>query len=117
MPNRSRTAIARASVFSLDAARERRDINIDLQRVICRLDVNREALEKLFHSGLVFTRQGSQMGRDLLRLQQELLRAKSSLSRAVCGGTRRTTGRCELGDLLMRSEYVARRFASWLEPV
>ena len=49
----------------------------------CRVvdEVNRKSLARLFQTGLVFTRQGARLGRDLLLAHQHLLRASDLLAR------------------------------------
>ena len=44
-------------------------------------DVNRKALARLFQSGLIFTRSGARLGRDLLLAHQHLLRVGDLLAR------------------------------------
>ena len=44
-------------------------------------EVNRRSLGRLFQSGLVFTRQGARLGRDLLLAHQHLLRVSDLLAR------------------------------------
>lgn len=44
-------------------------------------EVNRRSLGRLFQSGLVFTRQGARLGRDLLLAHQHLLRVSDLLGR------------------------------------
>ncbi len=44
-------------------------------------EVNRKSLGRLFQSGLVFTRQGARLGRDLLLAHQHLLRVSDLLAR------------------------------------
>jgi hypothetical protein len=44
-------------------------------------EVNRKALGRLFQTGLVFTRAGARLGRDLLLAHQHLLRATDLLAR------------------------------------
>jgi hypothetical protein len=44
-------------------------------------EVNRKSLARLFQSGLVYTRQGARLGRDLLLAHQHLLRASDLLAR------------------------------------
>jgi hypothetical protein len=44
-------------------------------------EVNRKSLARLFQTGLVFTRQGARLGRDLLLAHQHLLRASDLLAR------------------------------------
>ncbi len=45
------------------------------------LDTNRKALSRLFQSGLIFTRAGARLGRDLLLAHQHLLRVADLLAR------------------------------------
>ncbi len=44
-------------------------------------ELNRRSLARLFQSGLIFTRQGSRLGRDLLLAHQLLLRVSELLFR------------------------------------
>lgn len=44
-------------------------------------DVNRGALSRLFQSGMIFTRAGARLGRDLLLAHQHLLRVSELLAR------------------------------------
>ncbi len=44
-------------------------------------EVNRKSIARLFQSGLVFTRQGARLGRDLLLAHQHLLRVSDLLAR------------------------------------
>lgn len=44
-------------------------------------EVNRKSLARLFQSGLVFTRAGARLGRDLLLAHQHLLRVSDLLAR------------------------------------
>lgn len=44
-------------------------------------DVNRKALARIFQSGLIFTRSGARLGRDLLLAHQHLLRVGDLLAR------------------------------------
>jgi hypothetical protein len=44
-------------------------------------EVNRKALARLFQSGLIYTRQGARLGRDLLLAHQHLLRVGDLLAR------------------------------------
>ncbi len=44
-------------------------------------ELNRKALGRLFQSGLVFTRQGARLGRDLLLAHQLMLRVGDLLAR------------------------------------
>jgi hypothetical protein len=44
-------------------------------------EVNRRSLARLFQTGLVYTRQGARLGRDLLLAHQHLLRVSDLLAR------------------------------------
>ncbi len=44
-------------------------------------EVNRKSLGRLFQTGLVYTRQGARLGRDLLLAHQHLLRVSELLAR------------------------------------
>jgi hypothetical protein len=68
-------------VVDLSAAREARGL-VEFQ-ARCRAvdDLNRKALSRLFQSGLLYTRQGSRLGRDLLLAHQHLLRVFDLLLR------------------------------------
>ncbi len=44
-------------------------------------ELNRKALGRLFQSGLIFTRQGARLGRDLLLAHQLMLRVSDLLAR------------------------------------
>ena len=70
-----------APVVDLGAAREARRLR-DFQGR-CREvdDLNRRALARLFQGGLVYTRQGARLGRDLLLAHQHLLRVGDLLAR------------------------------------
>jgi hypothetical protein len=45
------------------------------------LETNRRALSRLFQSGIIFTRAGARLGRDLLLAHQHLLKAADLLAR------------------------------------
>jgi hypothetical protein len=45
------------------------------------LETNRKALSRLFQSGIIFSRAGARLGRDLLLAHQHLLRAGDLLAR------------------------------------
>jgi phosphate uptake regulator len=59
-------------------ARRLRDIEARCRAVD---EVNRRSLGRLFQTGLVFTRQGARLGRDLLLAHQHLLRVGDLLAR------------------------------------
>jgi len=78
---RSRNARVAPPVVDLAQARDARRVR-ELQ-ARCRAvdEVNRKSLARLFQSGLVYTRQGARLGRDLLLAQQHILRVSDLLAR------------------------------------
>jgi hypothetical protein len=65
----------------LAQARDARRLR-DLQARCRAIDaLNRKSLVRLFQSGLVYTRQGARLGRDLLLAHQHLLRVSDLLAR------------------------------------
>ena len=74
-------AAATAAVVDLAAAREARRLHDFQARCRAVDDLNRKALSRLFQSGLVYTRQGARLGRDLLLAHQHLLRVADLLLR------------------------------------
>ncbi len=78
---RARKARLVPPVVDLAQARDARRVR-ELQ-ARCRAvdEVNRKSLARLFQSGLVYTRQGARLGRDLLLAQQHLLRVSDLLAR------------------------------------
>jgi hypothetical protein len=80
---RPRTARQRSRVVDLAKARESR--RLSEFRARCRTvdEVNRKAVAQLFQSGLIFTRRGARLGRDLLLAHQHLLRVSDLLDRMV----------------------------------
>lgn len=79
----SRTRKARAVPPVLDLARARDARRLRELQARCRTvdEVNRKSLVRLFQSGLVYTRQGARLGRDLLLAHQHLLRVSDLLAR------------------------------------
>ncbi len=70
-----------SAVLDLGAAREERRLR-DYQTRLCSvIETNRKALARLFQSGLIFTRAGTRLGRDLLLGHQHLFRAAELLAR------------------------------------
>jgi len=51
------------------------------ERLRAMADGNRRALTRLFQSGLIFTRSGARLGRDLLLAHQHLVRVADLLAR------------------------------------
>jgi hypothetical protein len=68
-------------VVDLAAARGARRLSDARLRLRATVDGNRRALTRLFHSGLIFTRRGSRLGRDLLLAHQHLVRVADLLAR------------------------------------
>jgi hypothetical protein len=68
-------------VVDLARARDARRLRDLVARSRAVDELNRKSLARLFQSGLVYTRQGARLGRDLLLAQQHLLRASELLSR------------------------------------
>jgi Na+/phosphate symporter len=60
------------------SARRLRELQARCQAVD---EMNRKSLVRLFQSGLVYTRQGARLGRDLLLAHQHLLRVSDLLAR------------------------------------
>jgi phosphate uptake regulator len=76
------TQIARhLPVVDLCAAREARRLREFRARTDAVDELNRKALARLYQTGLVFTRQGARLGRDLLLAHQHLLRVGDLLIR------------------------------------
>ncbi len=77
----SRCAVRDPLVVDLSAARDARKL-VEFQ-ARCRAvdDLNRKALSRLFQTGLLYTRQGARLGRDLLLAHQHLLRVTDLLAR------------------------------------
>ncbi len=68
-------------VVSLADARDDRRLREHLERLRHVQATNRKALSRLFQSGVIFTRAGSRLGRDLLLAHQHLLKAADLLAR------------------------------------
>jgi hypothetical protein len=67
----------------LDLAKARSARRLRELEARCRAvdEMNRKSLVRLFQSGLVYTRQGARLGRDLLLAHQHLLRITDLLAR------------------------------------
>lgn len=78
-----RTRKARAPLPVVDLAQARDARRLRELQARCRAvdEVNRKSLVRLFQSGLVYTRQGARLGRDLLLAHQHLLRVSDLLVR------------------------------------
>jgi hypothetical protein len=78
---RARKARLAPPVVDLARARDARRLRELVARCRAVDEVNRKSLSRLFQTGLVFTRQGARLGRDLLLAHQHLLRASDLLAR------------------------------------
>ncbi len=78
---RSRKASAAPPVVDLAQARDARRLREIRARCRAVDEMNRKSLGRLFQTGLVFTRQGARLGRDLLLAHQHLLRVSDLLAR------------------------------------
>ena len=76
-----RTARSASPVIELDRVRDARRIVNGQGRAQQALQSSRRALSRLFNSGLVYSRAGARLARDLLLVHQQLLRASELLSR------------------------------------
>jgi len=70
-----------SAVVDLAEVRDDRRLHDYQARLRVVLETNRKALSRLFQSGLLFTRAGARLGRDLLLAHQHLLRAMDLLAR------------------------------------
>ncbi len=79
--SRKRPPPAAPEVVDLSLARDARRLR-DFQ-ARCRTvdDLNRRSLTRLFQTGLIFTRHGARLGRELLLAHQHLLRVTDLLAR------------------------------------
>ncbi|HEY6005719.1 MAG TPA: hypothetical protein VIV57_22755 [Anaeromyxobacter sp.] len=78
---RARKAQAAPPVVELARARSARRLRELQARCQAVDEMNRKSLVRLFQSGLVYTRQGARLGRDLLLAHQHLLRVSDLLAR------------------------------------
>jgi len=78
---RPRKARSTPPVVDLAQARDARRLREIPARCSAVDEVNRKSLGRLFQTGLVFTRQGARLGRDLLLAHQHLLRVSDLLAR------------------------------------
>ena len=72
---------ATSRVVDLSDARDDRRLRDHLARLRDVQATNRKALSRLFQSGVIFTRAGSRLGRDLLLAHQHLLKVADLLAR------------------------------------
>ena len=68
-------------VIDLRLARDERRLREAQRRSVQVLDENKRALARLFQSGLIYSRAGARLARDLLQAHQHLLRAGDLLAR------------------------------------
>jgi hypothetical protein len=82
-PTVPRTRKARAATPVVDLAKARSARRLRELQARCRTvdETNRKSLVRLFQTGLVYTRQGARLGRDLLLAHQHLLRVGDLLAR------------------------------------
>ncbi len=78
---RPRKTRAAPPVVDLAQARDARRLREIQARCRAVDEVNRRSLGRLFQTGLLFTRQGARLGRDLLLAHQHLLRVSDLLAR------------------------------------
>ena len=78
---RSRKARIAPPVVDLARARDARKVRELAARCRAVDELNRKSIARLFQTGLVFTRVGARLGRDLLLAHQHLLRASDLLAR------------------------------------
>jgi hypothetical protein len=101
-------------VVDLCLAREARRLREFQARARAVDDLNRKALSRLYQTGLVYTRQGARLGRDLLLAHQHLLRVGDLLIRigelSGPGATDDAEGfYAEAGELLARTTKLTSR--------
>jgi hypothetical protein len=77
----ARSPVRAPVVVDLSAARDARRLREFQARCLAVDEQNRKALARLYQSGLVYTRQGARLGRDLLLAHQHLLRVSDLLRR------------------------------------
>jgi phosphate uptake regulator len=82
-------------VVDLARARESRRLRDLEERCRSVDDLNRRALGRLFQGGMIFTRAGARLGRDLLLAHQHLLRVGDLLARIGALGDGGTRGEAE----------------------
>jgi hypothetical protein len=78
---RSRKLRPASPVVDLAQARDARRLRDFQERCRGVDEVNRRSLARLFQSGIIFTRAGARLGRDLLLAHQHLLRVSDLLAR------------------------------------
>jgi hypothetical protein len=78
---RARRRATTTEVVDLALARDARRLRDFQERCTGVDEVNRKSLARLFQTGLIFTRHGARLGRELLLAHQHLLRVSDLLAR------------------------------------
>ena len=123
MPSRTTAAIdgisqtgSEAAVIDFGVARERQRLTRYRARAQSVLAQNRAALQRLYETGLIFTRHGTRVGRDLLQIQQHLLKAVDILNRAPKSDDEGFEGRLVEGEaLFVQVEELLKKTAALTE--
>jgi len=105
MPLHKRSSIpgdeaSNADVIDFDAARERRLLLRYRERAQAVLLQNKEALQKLYETGMIFTRHGTRVGRELLEAHRHLLKVVDMVKKAPKSDEEGTLGRLIEGEAL-----------------
>lgn len=129
MPSRKSSAVRRrpaersAPVIALDTMRAKQRLVRYREHAEAVLAQNREALQRLFESGLVFTRHGTQVGRELLQAHRHLLRVCDMISRGAGQPPVKTslpkagdTLVIEIESLLKKTSDIAHRNRALFQP-
>lgn len=99
-----------AEVVDLAAVRSDRRQRHYRERLRRVLDANEQAIGRLFHCGLLFSRQGTRAGRDLLLARQHLVRVGDLINRLTPDDAPVAAALYdELDDLLEKSDRLAVR--------
>jgi hypothetical protein len=77
----ARTARRETPVIDLGRARDARRLGDYQRRTRQVIDANKRALARLFQSGVIYSRVGARLGRDLLLAHQHLLKVGDLLAR------------------------------------
>ena len=110
----TRSAARPPVVVDLSAARDARRLREFQARCRAVDEQNRKSLSRLYQSGLVYTRQGARLGRDLLLAHQHLLRVSDLLLRIgdIAGPAAAVDAEAlydEAGELLARTAKLTSR--------
>jgi hypothetical protein len=105
-----------ADVIDFSTAKERQRLCRYRERAQSVLAQNRSALQRLYETGLIFTRHGTRVGRDLLQIQQHLLKAVDILNRAPRSDDEGFEGRLIEGEaLFVQVEELLKKTATLTE--